>query len=44
MQYFWTGSNWSTIVSEAKRFDTDSAARAEMTAYSIVYTYTVNRV
>ena len=39
--YFWTGSDWSTRPANARQFDTEADARAEMTAHKIAYTYSI---
>lgn len=39
--YWWTGADWSTRPANAKQFDTEDAARAEMSAHKIAYTYSV---
>lgn len=41
IRYFWTGSNWSTKATDAKRFDSGTEARNEMTVKKIQYAYNV---
>lgn len=39
--YYWTGSDWSTRTANAKQFNSEAEARAEMSAHKIAYTYSI---
>ena len=39
--YYWTGSDWSTKAANAKSFNSEAEAHAEMKELGVVYAYNV---
>lgn len=40
-QRYWTGSTWSSIPAQAKKFSSRKAARTEMDAWGVKCVYTI---